>query len=124
MIHFCFFGSLKKANQVKKAIEDELVVFNRLQMPLRFDTGPLQFWKTHAVQLPYLAAVAFQLLTVPASTAQVERLFSAAGRAIGRRRPRLSVKRAAALIYGHANVTRGLTGRSFYNKRMSKQKDS
>jgi hypothetical protein len=121
---FCFFQPLKKANQVKKAIEEELIVYGRLQMPLQFDAGPLKFWHMHSCKLPYLATLAFQILGIPASTSQVERLFSAAGRAIGRRRPRLSAKRGAQIIYGHANVTRGITGRAFHEQRLSKSGES
>ena len=84
---------------MKKAIEEELIVYGRLQMPLQFDAGPLKFWHMQSCKLPYLAALAFQILGIPASTSQVERLFSAAGRAIGRRRPRLSAKRGAQIIY-------------------------
>ena len=93
------------------------MVLNRLQVQPQLNEGPLRFWQKHSFKLPFLAAVAFQILGIPASTAQVERLFSAAGRAIGRRRPRLRVKRAAQLIYSHSNVCRGITGRALYEHR-------
>ena len=60
--------------------------------------------------MPHLAVVARQVFCVPASSANVERLFSAAGRAITRRRPRLGAPHANSLIYGHANVVRGVRG--------------
>ena len=61
--------------------------------------------------MPLLAVVAAQVLGVPASTASLERLFSAAGRAVTRRRPQLQTHRAAALIFGHANVAKGVVGK-------------
>jgi hypothetical protein len=44
------------------------------------DTCPLEWWGVHQVQLPHLAKMARQFLALPASSAGVERLFSAAGR--------------------------------------------
>lgn len=44
------------------------------------DTCPLEWWKMHSHELPCLAKMARQFLALPASSAGVERLFSAAGR--------------------------------------------
>lgn len=44
------------------------------------DTCPLEWWKMHAPELPHLAKMARQFLSLPASSAGCERLFSAAGR--------------------------------------------
>ena len=67
------------------------------------------------MQLPYLGSLAAVVLGVPASTAALERLFSDAGRAVTRRRPRLQRRNAANLIFGHhfghANLKFGVTGR-------------
>jgi hypothetical protein len=70
----------------------------------------LDWWRQHSGQLPRLALVARHLFALPASTASLERLFSAAGRAVNKRRPRLKDASAAALIYGHANLVRGHVG--------------
>ena len=69
--------------------------------------------------MPHLAAVAMHVLSVPGSTAALERLFSAAGRAVNRRRPRLGSMNASKLIYGHANVVRGYTGERVRQRRLS-----
>ena len=50
------------------------------------------------------------VLGVPARTAHLERLFSAAGRAVNKRRPRLKKRRAARFILAHANIVRGIDG--------------
>ena len=58
-----------------------------------------------------LGSLAAVVLGVPTSTASLERLFSDAGRAITRRHPRLQPRNAAGLIFGHANIQFGVTGR-------------
>ena len=58
-----------------------------------------------------LGSLAAVVLGVPASTASLERLFSDTGRAITRRYPRLQPRNAAGLIFGHANIQFGVTGR-------------
>jgi hypothetical protein len=44
------------------------------------DSCPLEWWSLHQHELPHLAKMARQFLALPASSAGVERLFSAAGR--------------------------------------------
>ena len=43
------------------------------------DTCPLEWWRLHEFELPHLAKMARQFLAMPASSAGVERLFTAAG---------------------------------------------
>ena len=62
------------------------------------DVCPLHFWSSRRLQVPYLATLAVHVLGMPATTAALERLFSGAGRAICRRKPRLTSKRASAMI--------------------------
>ena len=77
----------------------------------------MAWWREHAWQFPHLAVVAMHLSGMPASTAALERLFSAAGRAVNRHRSRLRDAKAATLIFGHANVSRGWTGASRRSRR-------
>ena len=95
-------------NQIEKKIREEITFFSRLPPTAAM---PLTWWRQHSVQLPYLGSLAAVVLGVPASTASLERLFSDAGRAITRRRPRLQPRNAAGLIFGHANLKFGVTGR-------------
>ena len=60
----------------------------------------------------HLAPIAMWSLSSPGSTAGSERLFSAAGRAVTPRRPKLERSRAGSLIFGHCNVDRGVEGAS------------
>lgn len=50
----------------------------------------LEFWSSMADSLPILAKVAFQILAIPASSASVERSFSAAGQVVSERRSNIS----------------------------------
>ena len=61
--------------------QDELQQFLQLS-PLR-NLDPLKFWKERKEQFPYLFKVAIGLLSMPTSSADVERLFSKAKQVFG-----------------------------------------
>ena len=75
-------GILKKCTTTEdkaKPEVDELEEY--LAMPLEdTDIVLLDWWKNHRYRFPKLAKMAKQYLAAPASTAGVERVFSAAGR--------------------------------------------
>jgi hypothetical protein len=48
--------------------------------------NPLEFWKNNNMEFPILAKVARQIFSIPASTAMVERSFSAGGNIVTKRR--------------------------------------
>ena len=114
---FAFLQELKKQmqcehlSQVKQQISEELTCYLRLGHASQLGSSPLSFWKNRRSELPFLSALARIIYSIPASTAALERLFSAAGRAVCHRRPRLNVRKAAKLIFAHANVARNITGR-------------
>jgi hypothetical protein len=125
------FGAVQPASEaevgavvvdIQSEIERQIVLYDHFPAEPRMDYSPLAFWKKHGARMPYLALVARHLFGIPASTSSLERLFSAAGRAITRRRPRLSSKRASHLIFGHANVVRGVTGFPVWQKRQMAKK--
>lgn len=60
---------------------DEYMKMSRIKK----DEDPLKFWSLHSTKLPILSKLAKSVLSVPASSASVERLFSIAG-AIARAR--------------------------------------
>ena len=96
---------------LEKQVEAELERYRLMPASRLIAANPLEFWRLHGWSMPHVALVAQHVLGAPASTANIERLFSAAGRAITRRRPRLQPGRAADLIFAHANAVRGMTGR-------------
>ena len=60
------------------SVESELNAYTRVQqVPL--DTDPLMWWKQHVQEFPRLARMTRQHLSVPATSASPERLFSSVG---------------------------------------------
>ena len=59
---------------------------------------PLDWWRINAVKFPLLAALARRLLTIPASQAQSERVFSSAGQIVTQTRNRLSSENVELLV--------------------------
>jgi hypothetical protein len=125
------FGAVQPASEaelgavvvdIQSEIERQVVLYDHFPPEPRMEYSPLAFWKKNSARMPYLAVVARHLFGIPASTSSLERLFSAAGRAVTRRRPRLSSKRASHLIFGHANVVRGVTGYPVWQKRQMAKK--
>ena len=96
---------------MEKQVDAELERYRLMPASRQMATNPLEFWRLHGWSMPHVALVAQHVLGAPASTANLERLFSAAGRAITRRRPRLQPGRAADLLFAHGNAVRGITGR-------------
>jgi hypothetical protein len=58
--------------------ETELNAYMRVQQVAN-DTDPLMWWKQHQQEFPCLSRMARQYLSVPASSASPERLFSSVG---------------------------------------------
>ena len=59
---------------------------------------PLDWWRINAVKFPLLAALARRLLTIPASQAQSERVFSSAGQIVTQTLNRLSSEKVELLV--------------------------
>jgi hypothetical protein len=77
---------------------------------------PLEWWKEHKKFFPGLAAVARTLLCVPATSAGVERFFSASGLTITNLRTRLSTETVQQLLFLKINWND-----SFYKVRLPKR---
>ena len=67
------------------------------QPRLAGDANPIKYW-TQRIKTP-LASLALQLLTIPCSSAPVERLFSKAGIVLSKRRTRTSTEKLEKLIF-------------------------
>ena len=105
--------------RLDEQVEEELVRYDLCPPNPHLNQSPLDFWKQSAWNMPHVALVAQHVLGIPGSTANVERLFSGAGRLVTRRRPRLQSKRASRMIFGHANVVRGIKGSRVRTRRLN-----
>jgi hypothetical protein len=84
--------------------EHELNLYRRLPV-LPHCSGspanPLIWWKNHASQFPMLSKFAKQFLCVPATSAPSERIFSATGNTLTKKRNRLKSSMTSVLVFLH-----------------------
>jgi hypothetical protein len=70
---------------------DELDKYLRMSIGEQYKSpNPLIFWQSHQDKLPYLSKLARRLFSIPATSAGVERQFSAGGLLINERRSSLN----------------------------------
>jgi len=67
--------------------------------------NPLTWWQTHETHFPMLAKLAQQFLFVPATSAPSERILSAAGNVLTKKRNRLKPYMASVLVFLHKSWT-------------------
>ena len=86
------------------AIERELDIWNQV-IPHEKDIylDILAFWKKQATNLPLLSWLARRILSIPASSAPSERVFSEGGRVVTSSRTLLNPETAEDLIWIHQN---------------------
>ena len=82
-------------------VEDELNVY--LKKKIKDTYIVLDFWKT-ADDVPLLKQFAKQILSIPASSATSERVFSTSGRILEERRSRLLSKNVDKILFLHKNM--------------------
>jgi hypothetical protein len=74
-------------------------------IPLKDDEGnyrnPLSWWSIHQRKFKYLSVLASRVLSIPATSAPSERVFSTAGLTITKDRARLASQTAKELIFLH-----------------------
>lgn len=67
------------------------------------DECPLQWWKVNQQRYPTLAKLAKKYLSIPASSAPSERVFSVAGLTVNKLRSSLSAEHVDILVTMHCN---------------------
>ena len=82
--------------------DSEIESYSR-QPTLSDDTDPLQYWKMAQQKFPNLSRIAIDVLSLPASSAAVERIFSIAGKLFRPDRCRLTTKHFEQLMFIRAN---------------------
>jgi hypothetical protein len=66
--------------------------------------NPLDWWRVHESDFPHLAKLWMKYLSIPATSAPSERVFSTAGLMIAKDRARLEASRANELVFLHESV--------------------
>ena len=70
---------------------------------ISMDSDPTKFWKDNQNKFPFLSMVAKEVLSVPASSVPVEKLFNNAGKVFSPERCRLSNRRFEQLMFLRCN---------------------
>ena len=89
------FDVANRRNKSKLRIEMEKYELFSLQSK---DCDILLWWKQHDNVLPLLSKIAKRVLTIPASSAKSERVFSTGGNVVTAKRNRLAPKKVEALV--------------------------
>lgn len=101
---------------VTHAVSTEVALFRKARGMLMFRDGtnakgetimvynnPLDMWRKRAKEFPYLARLARRVLSIPATQAQSERMFSAAGLTVNKRRGSLDPENVEMLVFLRCN---------------------
>jgi hypothetical protein len=75
-----------------------------LHATVRVGDDPLVWWGKRERDFPIIARLAMRYLCIPATSAPSERMFSAAGLVLDRRRARMQGSRARAILFLHGNM--------------------
>uniref|UniRef100_A0A914QF20 HAT C-terminal dimerisation domain-containing protein n=1 Tax=Panagrolaimus davidi TaxID=227884 RepID=A0A914QF20_9BILA len=94
------------ADNMAKIVEELIKELNLyFQAPtIPRDASPAAYWKLHETVFPHLTALFKKYGTAPATSAEVERLFSLAGNIVTDLRKRLGVERLEKLLFLNANL--------------------
>ena len=87
----------KAKDSLRTPIEKDLDKYEQYSLAPS-DVDILQWWKKHEEVLPILSQIAKQVLSIPASSAKSERVFSTGGNIVTKKRNRLNPKLVETLI--------------------------
>eukprot|EP00117_Sycon_ciliatum_P037803 scpid87563/ scgid28199/ len=98
-----FFGAATEEEatesvQMKKEVE---AYFS--ETPAPSSTDPLQWWRLNECRFPHIAEIAKAVLCTPATSVPSERVFSAVGHIVSKRRAGFSEENVEALIFLQQN---------------------
>ena len=113
-------GDLEDADSIRRgvthAVSTKVALFKKARGMLMFRDGtnakgetnmvynnPLDMWRKRAKEFPYLARLARRVLSIPATQAQSERMFSAAGLTVNKRRGSLDPENVEMLVFLRCN---------------------
>ena len=93
----------KTARKVAK--KSELDQYTAME-PIDPSEDPLEWWASRSSTLPKLSSLARTYLAIPATSVPCERLFSASGNIMSKKRTRLSSATFSKIVFCHANEKR------------------
>ena len=79
-------------------MRQELVDYVKFPV-LDFDSDPLAWWKVNEKDFIHVARAARSVLSIPASSAPVERIFSTAGKIFRPERTRLTAEKFESMMF-------------------------
>lgn len=101
-------GAKKSSNEDTLGTDEEIDGYLALPLNVAENESPLKFWELNEKKFPRLAKFAINVLGMPASSAEVERLFSVAGSISkarsARLRPETMERSLCCRYYKRANV--------------------
>lgn len=99
-----FFFSSSTSNETTQTQPIKTELEQYLSIPCAYiKTDPLKWWSDHQKQFQCLSKVAKQYLSIPATSVESERHFSAAGRTVTKIRNRLSPEVTETLLFVNRN---------------------
>jgi hypothetical protein len=99
---FLFGNSICKSSSLRTA-EAEIKCY-QLEPAILYEHNPLLWWKTNQHRFPLLAEIARKYLSIPATSAPSERLFSTAGQVVTSRRASLKSSLVDKLLFLNKNM--------------------
>ena len=85
-------------SEPENSLTEEIDKF-RSEKQTPFQANPLDWWKLNSGHFPLLSCMARKLLAIPATSAPSERVFSAAGHIVNKRRASLSSENVEMLVF-------------------------
>lgn len=92
-----------EAEELSGKIRQEVLTYFG-EKPISKGENPLSWWKTNDAKYPFLARVAKSYLCIPSTSTPAERLFSAAGNIVSKKRASLSPEHVDMLTFLHCNA--------------------
>lgn len=98
-----FITNIEKPPSVHDRIQSELSLC-KTRAPAPLQSNPLEWWKVHQSNYPFLSRMAKYYLGIPATSVPSERVFSAAGEIVCAQRASLSGDNIDMLIFLKSNL--------------------
>lgn len=98
-----FITNIEKPPSVHDRIQSELSLC-KTRAPAPLQSNPLEWWKVHQTNYPFLSRMAKYYLGIPATSVPSERVFSAAGEIVCAQRASLSGDNIDMLIFLKSNL--------------------